>query len=195
MNADGPIVAVDDHVEADLRWFTKYLEQYNGRSIIPEPEPTQEIYADACTDGFGAHTEGRAYGLPVSEAMTREHSISELECLNCLVAARTFLGKKDRGRRIRINCDNEATIYAYTGGGARNKVLAACSHAMWMLGASLNIAFVFRHIPGVEMTLADALSRMHKHTQYREIVDRNLDHKNVKFCFPSRAAYNYANFV
>ena len=193
--ADGTHVWVDHHVRADLRWFNKYLEGYNGRSLIPPPEPSMDIYADACTQGFGAHTQGRAYGVPISEEMTQAHSISELECLNCLVAARTFLTRRHRGRRIRINCDNEPTIFAYTGGKARNKVLAACARALWMLSATLEIAIVFRHIPGVNMTIADALSRAHTARSYRDLASEYIHNKSLLMCKPCTTAYNYIDFV
>ena len=186
---------VDQHLKADLRWFTTYLDKYNGRSIIEDSKPSMDIYADVCPEGFGANTEGRAYGVRITQAMTQSHSISELECFNFLVAARTFLSEKHTGRPIRINCDNEPTVYAYSGGKARNKVLAACACAMWMLSASLHIAIVFRHIQGVNMVLADALSRAHKDKSYQKVIDDSIRTEGMALCIPRKSAYNYAMFL
>ena len=135
-----PQMLIDQHVKAELRWFITYLENYNGRSIIPDSEPSMDIYADAWPDGYGTPTVRRAYCVLISDHTKEAHSISELECLNCLVAARTFLNETHTGRRVRMSCDNKATIYASRGGKARNKVLAACARTMWMLSANLHIA-------------------------------------------------------
>ena len=48
-----------------------------------------------------------------------------------------------------------------------------------MLGASHHIANVFRHFPGVSMTLADALSRANKNKIYKDIVASHVQKENL----------------
>ena len=54
-----------------------------------ELDPSMDIYADACIEGFSAQVQGCAYTVPISK-MGAADSISELVFIECLEAEHTF---------------------------------------------------------------------------------------------------------
>ena len=158
---NGNPIPVDKSILADVKWFELYLPTFNGRAIIPDTTPGKIIEADACLTGMGAHDFEHCYSIRVSDRMAEKHSISRLECLNCLLAARTLITPGDVGTTVLIRCDNQATVFTYKYGRAKDDVMTACARAMWLLSAQLHVNIIFEHVPGVDMDTADALSRIY----------------------------------
>ena len=167
----------------------------NGRAIIPDSLPSIIIEADACLTGLGGHDGRRYYTFPVSDSMSASHSISRLECLNCLLAARTLLTDNDSGKTVLVKCDNESTVYSLKFGRARDAVMAACARGMWFLGASKNINFIFEHVPGVNMVVADALSRVYDDTANLSRVQKFTSELNLLRVRPYPADLDNSSFL
>ena len=152
-------IRVTRPVRADLRWFTKYLVDYNGRSIIPNNKVVARIWADACLVGAGASDGSGFYEYVFPPDMAESHHITLLEALNCVAAVRVFVTSRHGGGTIQVFCDNQPSVDALTSGRARNATLAACARAMWYHAAKTDTHLVFTHVPGEGMSLPDALSR------------------------------------
>ena len=193
--AAGNPIPVDNHILLNINWFSEYLVTFIGKAIIPDSEPSLTIEADACLDGMGAHDGRQYYTFPVSAKLSETHSISHLECLNCLVAARTLLSSHDRGKTVLIKCDNEATILTYRFGRAKDAVMAACASAMWFLGASMNVNFIFCHVPGVKMQVADALSKVYCESSSAQKVSEIVSALSLKKVIVDPNNLNYVSFV
>ena len=192
---DGKHVKVSSEVLADIRWFRSYLRQFNGKAIIPDKYPVKIIEADACLIGMGAHDGVNCYAIPISEKLRESHSISRLECLNCLLAARTLLGEQERGKTVLIRCDNEASVYTYMYGRAKDSVMSACARGMWMLCATLNINLIVEHIPGIRMQVADALSRLHNDAQSRIKAQTIIKEMSLSRIYPKPHNLDYSAFL
>lgn len=188
------VVTVDHHMRRDLEWFDKFMYGFNGKSMFTDSAPVKDIYADACGTGFGAHDDKRAYSLMIPVKMQR-YSSTQLECINCLLAIVTFIDDTYSGKTIRVNCDNAPTIFAYSAGKARDAILAGCARAAWYHAARLNINITYRHIPGIEMIIPDALSRRHLSVNFDNIVSQALVKNNLYLCTPSLNKMNYSSFV
>ena len=187
-------IRVDRSMKADLAWFRRFLRDYNGRSIIPAPQESREIWADACLVGAGT-TDGRScysYTLPL--ALRNNHHITHLEAINCLAAARTLTTSEDRGRTIIINCDNLPAVDSYRGGGARDPVLCACARAIWFLGAENEVDYQFNHIPEVLMDVPDALSRAMTSAKYRDKADTYIEAMGLQCVNPASSSFNFSAF-
>ena len=193
--ARGGDIVVSDEVKADLEWFRLYLSTYNGKNIIKHDSVDWVIEADACLKGFGAHDGDRCYSTHVTESMAQSHSISRLECINCLMAVRTFVGAQHRGMTILVKCDNEATVYTYMWGRAKDRVMSACARAMWYEAASKDVVIKVVHVPGVLMTVADALSRAPISSEDANKADRiKLEH-SLREIKPNRKLMMYSRFL
>lgn len=151
-------IRVDELLKADLTWFITFLRTYNGRSLIVTGEPDIVIEADSCMSGRGAWSNEKCYTYEYAPDMVSGWSISELKTYNCLIAARVLLDGVEN-RVVNIICDNSAAISSLSSGSARDTNILAICRAFWFLSAEKNLRFTFRHAPGVQMTIADKLSR------------------------------------
>ena len=53
-------------------------------------------------------------------------------------------------------------------GKARDTTLATCARNLWLIAAMFNIDFIFSHIPGVQNSIADLLSRWNHDSEHLE---------------------------
>lgn len=172
--AGGRRIRIDDRFRADLSWFIKFLEDFNGRSLIVQESPVFVIEADSCLTGGGARMDQLCYAIVYPSSIAESMHISQLEALNCIVAARVFLSDK-ANVCVRIICDNLGAITSLATGRGRDPVITAISRAFWFFAAVSNILFVFTHAPGHTMQVADALSRRHLSPYDAEVANRVVE--------------------
>ena len=192
--AGGP-VKVGESMLADINWFKIYLRDFNGRAIIPDNIPAMIIEADACLSGLGGHNGHEYYTIPVTEKMADSYSISRLECLNCLLAARTFIRHEHTGKTVLIRCDNESTVFTYQNGKARDLVMQACARGMWIISATLQVNIIVVHIPGVDLCVADALSREFINTSSSKKAERFVNEMNLSRVLARYSDLDYSDFL
>ena len=82
--------------------------------------------------------------------------------MNVAVALQTFVAEADRGKCIKILCDNMASVQVLQSGRGRNRAILEAARAAWMVQALYQVTIVYEHIPGRLNFLADALSRAHE---------------------------------
>lgn len=187
-------IPISPQVKSDLNWFNNFLIQYNGVTLIKDTNINNIISADACTTGFGAYDSEKAYAFEISEKLQKLSS-TQLECVNCLLAVRTFITIADAGSTSLLNCDNMPTIFAYAHGRAKDPVLAACSRAMWYHSEQCQVRMVYVHKPGVQMELADALSRYHLGDKYKQIVESHIQAKKLVRILPDYKMLDFSKFL
>lgn len=187
-------ITIDAHVSADLRWFLKFLEQFNGKSLIRTYHAANVIQADACGSGFGAYDLNHAYSTVISDKM-QQYTSTQLECINCLLALRSFISKRDHGTTVVVRCDNMPSIFAYAHGRAKDVVLAACARAAWYHAERCQVRIVYQHIPGVDMQLADALSRAHLKPAFEKIASNGVEQLKLTWITPNFAHLNFADHM
>lgn len=177
-------IKVSPDMKADLLWFEEFSAQWNGVGLINTRTPDLDVYVDASGSGIGA-TDGRAaYGGQITPVNDPTNNISELEAVNLAVALQTFLSHIDRGRHIRVFCDNLASVEVLTSGRGRNPIILESARSIWMLQALLGIEITYQHIPGKLNVFADALSRMHISSKYRDIVSSCCQVNDISWCEP-----------
>ena len=110
----------------------------------------------------------------------RAANITELEATNVVVALHTLLTLADKGKHIRIRCDNQAAVIALTSSRAQNKVLQDCARAAWMVQAILSMEITYDHVPGKDNEVADALSRAHISRAHKDTANHLVNHYSLQ---------------
>lgn len=83
-----------------------------------------------------------------------------LEALNLLVSYKMLAPQLNpRKLTVILLTDNMATACVIASGKMKDPLLGSCARQMWLEAACRDQDFVIQHKPGVEIPLADALSR------------------------------------
>ena len=165
-------VKVPVSVRKDLVWWKTFLPHYNGVSMMPMERwslPDEVVATDACLSGCGAwfETQREYFHAEFPEGIKRQElSINALELLTVVVAAKVW-GKKWRGLRIVIRCDNETSVTVLNTGRAYNSFLFECLRELEFVAAKCEFEMKAIHIPGVENRIPDALSRWELGEEHR----------------------------
>ena len=170
----GKVLLTDD-CRKDLRWWHRFLEQFNGVRMIPLgpwSQVDQVVASDACLTGCGALCVPQFFHALFPEAIValRLH-INELELLTLAVALKVWAPLL-RGKRVKLHCDNQVSVEVLTHGRSKNKFLLACLREVMWVTACFEFEICAVHIPGVENRLPDCLSRWDKMSQ--EFLDRTM---------------------
>ena len=150
-------IALTQNFKRDLRWFAKFLAQYNGVNLYDHVVIHQVLELDACLTGLGGCVENCVYHLPIDRGY-ENCTIVHLEMVNILVAIRLF-ARQWTGSKILVKCDNQAVISVLSTGRTRDPYLSACAQNIWYCAASHDIDMRYVHISGKKNVVADLLSR------------------------------------
>ena len=143
-----------------------FLSQYNGVTYYDHTFSRIPVHLDACLTGQGGKFGSMVYALPIPLGF-KGYSILHLEILNIVVAAKIWASHW-ADKKIQIFCDNMAVVDVLNTGKARDTTLATCARNLWMTAATFNIDFIFSHIPGVQNSIADLLSRRNHNSKHLE---------------------------
>ena len=193
--ATSDVIKVTPAIKADLAWYARHLANSNGCAIIPQSRVVKRIWADACLKGAGASDGSTYYEHSFSEATSADHIIVHLEAINCVAAARTFIGPGQAGGTVEIFCDNRPSVDAFTSGRAGDPVLGACARALWYHAAATDTDIIFTHVPGKKMDLPDALSRAAMDGPARARADRIISALGITPVRPPKGAFSYMSFM
>ena len=145
---------------SDIDWFVSFLTGFNGITMIRGTVASDVICVDACPRGLGGVWWGcQFYGVVLPQWFRNMVlPISSVECYNVLVALRLWAPRL-RGKTVLLYADNWATVCAFESGRAQDPLIRAVMREAWQLAAVGDFDLVVRHLPGVSMGVADALSR------------------------------------
>lgn len=165
-----PRIALTQSIRDDVRWWTDFIDEFNGTTLLYEVEWTTneqlELHTDACMVGYGAKfgdhwLQGRWTESQKADAIvTTRESMPYFELYALTIAAVTW-GHMWRGRRIRFHCDCMPMVQALHV-ERRTSSRPNVMHLIRILTATAaRHQFDFRvdHIVGETNIAADALSR------------------------------------
>ena len=154
-NAD--IVELNEEFYKDLTWFKNFLPHFNGVCLYNHQLLQGIVQVDASLQGLGGRWNNCVYSLQIPLGMDNL-GIVQLEMLNVYLALRIW-AKYWAGRRVRFECDNQAVVTVLKTGRTRDPVLAAYARNIQMLASVFDIEVTVIHLPGIQNTVADLLSR------------------------------------
>jgi hypothetical protein len=158
---DGTRVLSEEFIK-DVAWWSKFLVEYNGISMMPLEDwsqPDEILASDACLVGAGGWFNGKFFHCKFPEFIQAQGlHINALELLTVIVCAKLW-GKHWKGKRIVISCDNMVSVEVINTGRARDKFLLKCLRELTFIAATSEFEIRARHIAGVTNRIPDLLSR------------------------------------
>ena len=166
------IHTIPGYVKKDIAWWHKFLLQYDGVSLIHEPEwrsIDSVISTDACLVGLGGFsTLGEYFHCKIPDQWSSlKLSINELECFAVVLALRIW-GPQLAGLNILLHCDNESTVAVVNRGKAKHTFTQACLREIMFLAGQFSFQVRVPFIPGVTNRIADCLSRWSLGQSFRD---------------------------
>ncbi|XP_053161001.1 uncharacterized protein LOC128349104 [Hemicordylus capensis] len=158
-------VRVTAPMQADMQLWATFLESYNGASFWQDTlllEAELQVQSDAAGGlGFGVYFRGRwcAERWPaawVASVVTKD--LTFLEFFPIVVAIHLW-ADLFRDKTVHFWCDNQATVQVIDRQTSRSPRVMILVRAFVLACLHNNIQFLACHVPGVQNSLADALSR------------------------------------
>ena len=144
----------------DLRWWAQVAETRNG---LPLHKPTEEephliVYVDSSDSGWGVASKfGEFSGFWTRQE--REDSINVRELKTILIALEIHAKQYKDGRLLVYTDNTTALKYASKAGGTATETLQGLALDIQDICLAWGLQVQYRHIPGVQNTVADRLSR------------------------------------
>ena len=177
----------------DIRWWLKYLSEYNGVSMMAMEEweqPDATGACDACLAACGGWSEGKYFKTDFPQFIKdMQLHINALELLTIMVMLKLW-GKYWTGKRVMLNCDNYTSVLVVNSGRTRDWFMQQCMREILYTAAKHEFEVKCRHIPGCQNRLPDLLSRFHDPKSRLEFQHRT---KNIKCqeCYVYPGLFNF----
>ena len=189
-------VDVPCEVKKDLFWWNRFLDVYNGISIMLYDDwsnPDEVFSTDACLSGIGGFFDGAYFHKSYPEfVLEKDWNICILELVAVIVALRLW-NSRLKGKCIVMQCDNDAVCQVINTGRARCTMLQEGLRELcfWSAVAQCQIRAV--HIPGTENRLADCLSRWDQKDSFKTDFFKLTSGLDLKECVLEDSVFNFEN--
>lgn len=179
--------------KADILWFHKYASRANGVTLFADVHDYVIFECDACLSGAGGNSSTHYYSWCYSEEHRRRYNtIHQLEALNILVALKTLAPyARLNNRAVLIYTDNISASFALTSGKTKDPVLGACAREIWLEGAVRDIDIHIVHKHGVDIPLADALSRAAAEPDKKAYAQAEVERRGLSQVPPNINGYQF----
>lgn len=162
---------LDTQFRKDLSWWSTFLGQFNGISILYSlqwSKPDGIFSTDACPTGCGGFFEGNYFHTTFPEHIANQNlHINQLELLVVMVALRLW-SQFFNGKRIRILCDNIASVLVINSGKSKDAFANSCLRDILFICATSGFEIRSVHLAGIDNRLSDHLSRWHLGSEHHK---------------------------
>ena len=169
-------VSLNNDCKADIRMWQYLLSHWNGVSFFLDNHVTKAhdmcLYTDAAGSvGFGGFFENQWFNgvwpPELSYENNDEISIAFQELYPIIIAALLW-GQYWTSKRILFFCDNIAVVHILNKGRSKSHIIMRLMRRLVITAAINNFTFLAEHVPGVQNSIADALSRFQM-SRFREL--------------------------
>ena len=158
-------VKLNKPCQMEMQMWARFLQSWNGVSMFLDETDTlacdMELYTDASMKGFAGYCQGQWFQSHWPDALTQELkdelSMSFMELYPIVVSA-ILWDKSWKGKRIRFNCDNAATVQIINKGRSRSAAIMTLMRHLTFRAATGNYIVLGTWLPGMTNGIADALS-------------------------------------
>lgn len=190
---DASWITISKEARLDIKWFLLYASVANGIALLTPETDFIHIECDACLTGAGANSPYAYYQWTFDANHIKKYeSIHRLEAVNLLVSYKTLAPEyHDKKLTVVLLTDNMASSCALATGKTKDPVLGACARQMWLEAARRDQVFIIKHKPGVDIPLADALSRYHSDPSKAQYADKEVAQRHLNKVEPVLDGYQF----
>ena len=170
--------------QKDLKWWSMFIDKYNGVSFIPSAiwnEPDVTFATDSCLVGCGGICEGEYFhiGYP-KKIRDQQLPIHSLEMLAVLLGVRIW-GARLQTLKIQIYCDNEPAVRVINSGKTKDTFMGSCIRELWLEVSKYGFQLRAVHLPGEQNRVPDWLSRWDCGQTYRDLFHQFIGGEPEKY--------------
>ena len=147
---------------SDIAWWRSFIVEWNGVGFFPRVNMDGEHRVTFVTDASGAWGCGARWGTHwfqlAWDAKSNPSPIAVKELIPIVLAAAVW-GKEWRGGSVTCRCDNQTVVSVLASRSSRNAEIMHLLRCLFFIEARMQFTLHCVHLPGVENTVADALSR------------------------------------
>ena len=152
-------IRLNRSVRADLHWWDFFLKSWNGISLFPPVAPSVDVYSDASGScGCGAFDPDCGWFNTLWPSHWSQVEITIKELVPVIIAAAVW-GACWAGRHVLFHVDNLAVVSVIQNLNARDALLGHLLRCLYFYAAHFRFAFSATHVPGIQNSAADVLSR------------------------------------
>jgi hypothetical protein len=158
-------ITLNSEARADISWWQNYLPTWNGISIIDNSkwltntEISLETDASDLAVGCVYPPEWFYVKFEGELAYMKNRSINWRELYAIVKATATWCASL-RGKKVIFLCDNLSVVYILQNGCSKDPAIMILVRALFFIAAQYQIEYTAKHIPGVNNTHADNVSRL-----------------------------------
>lgn len=155
-------VRVTREMKADIQWWLDWMTVFNGQTPMIDPRPSTPLFIDACQAAAGATYKDQFVYTPWSwypDANGLHINFKEAIALEPALNAWAPLFQN---KKVQVHCDNQAAVAIINRGTCSNQTVMASLRRIFWLSALYNFRINAVYHPGIENTMADAVSRLHE---------------------------------
>jgi hypothetical protein len=159
-------------MRADMEWWLKYLDVWNGTQPMVEQRPGISLATDACNKAAGAYFHGHWIYTPWREAWPQaaDLHINHKEVL-ALEPALAAWAPLLANQRVYVHCDNTCAVATINKGVSKHPIVMQSLRRIFWLSAVFNFRITARYYGGSSNRIADAVSRLHENNGYYNLLN------------------------
>ena len=155
-------VSLNHVAREDINWWQQFLPSWNGRQKILDINttlcPSVNLYTDASGQiGFGIYFNGEWVAQKWPDKFA-QNSIQWKELFPIYLACYIW-GKQFHEKRLLFHCDNMAITNIWATGTSKCTKIMSLVRKIFFIAAENNFTVNIKHIPGIDNSVADSLSR------------------------------------
>ncbi len=163
---------------SDITWFRQFAASSNGVILIHNLEDSpysHTIECDSSLLGAGAYSDTHYFSETYPKSFKKlAGAISQLEAINLVAALKYLAPSPATGLHILVKTDNQASSQVLSTGKGSDPILCACARELWLFTALNNCSVSVVHTPGVDLPVADALSRAGQSAPLRALAKSHI---------------------
>ena len=163
---------IPQQVRKDLGWWDRYLDTYNGCSMLwlKQNGRMDQVFAtDACLTGIGGWCKGSYFHCKIPEDMKNKETIhiGHYEMMALMVGLKLWYGRI-RGEKFAVGCDNMIVVSILNHGWTRDELMQNMLREITYILATNQAEMIVQYVKTSDNVIPDLLSRWEQDVKCRK---------------------------